>query len=424
MAAGDGLALYLDGLKDGRLRAGEDARILCEHHEDWAVVRADAAELVSAKHRESSYGVFTTFAQLAGDGGLAHLFGCWHTLKELPSCRLVTTAGLAPGPAQELERAATFLRELRQAGQMLLVDRKYERAITGFTQALQRHADDLPDSWRAALSSGAATPTDEHRAQVSRFLSMLSINPGQPSRAHVGHAAPGMYCVPILERLGRDTIYAIAVWEAVLALFRTRMRAAGPTPRGALPTVLAYQPGVLPPTAADERNLAARIITMADIDLAVRTAIAYPRGYLPLPTAPRVSRIGVKMTAGRCTDNSIERAEHLRLDYQRYWRGRTSGDPEARASQECLRRALLRISDEATTAVSAGARTPWGADLWQELRARVEAMPTRAWPDDLDADLRLGGICDLIGRCRVWFSDRFDVDAVIAHVRDSQEPAL
>jgi hypothetical protein len=422
MAAADGLALYLDALQGESSGDDEDVRIVCEYHEDWVVVRADAAELVSAKHRESAYGVFTTIAQLLSDGGLAHLFSRWHTLKELPSCRLVTTAGLAPGPAQELERAAAFLRGLRLAGQMLLVDGEHERSIIRFAETLQRHADDLPGPWQSALAGGIATPNDEQCAQVSRFLSMLCIDHGKPPRGHVGHAAPSMYCVPVLECLGHDVINAVAVWEAVQALFRTRMRAAGPTPRGLLPAILAYRPGVLPTVANNERELAARVITLADIDLAVRTAIAHPRGYLPLPPAPSLSRIGVKMTAGRCTDNSIERAEHLRLDYQRYWRARINGDPVARASQEQLRRALLRISDEATAAVIGTGQAVWGVGLWHEMQARVEGMPAGAWPDDLDADLRLGGICDLISRCQVWFTDRFDVDAAIARLRAQQEP--
>jgi hypothetical protein len=94
MAAADGLALYHDALSEGKLRADVGARIVCEHHEDWVVIQGDDAELVSGKHREPGYSVFTTAAQLAGDGGLAHMFGRWHTLGERSSCRLVTTAGL------------------------------------------------------------------------------------------------------------------------------------------------------------------------------------------------------------------------------------------------------------------------------------------------------------------------------------------
>jgi hypothetical protein len=420
MAAADGLALYLNALGDGKSRVGDDARIVCEHHEDWVVVRGDDAELVSAKHREPGYGVFTTAGQLAGDGGLAHLFGRWHALGEGPSCRLVTTAGLAPGPAQDLEKAATYLRELRLAGQdPPPADSDHEPAISGLARALRQHPTELPRSWQAA-AGGSATAAGEQHAQVSRFLAALCIEHGKPSRAHVGHAAPSMYCAPVLDRLGHDAGPAVAVWEAVLALFRARMRAAGPTSRGALPTVLSYRPGALPPRTVGERALAGRIVTVSDIDVAVRAALAHPRGYLPLAPVPRFTRLAVKMVAGCCTDNSIERAEQLRLDSQRYWRARISGDPTARTSQERLRRELLRISDQATAAVSPMPGAEWGAALWQEIQARIESMPSGAWPDDLDPGLRLGGICDLGNRCQVWFSDRFDVDAAIARLRAQQ----
>jgi hypothetical protein len=424
MAAADGLALYLDALGEGELLVGDDGRIVCEHHEDWVVVRGDDAELVSAKHREPAYGVFTTVGQLAGDGGLAHLFGRWHALDERPTCRLVTTAGLAPGQAQGLERAAAYLRCLRLAGQdPSFVGGDHELTISRFARALREHPGALPSSWQGDAGDSAAAVSDDQYGQVCRFLATLSIEHGKPSRAHIGHAAPTMYCAPILDRLGHDAAVAVAVWEAVLALFRARMRAAGPTPRGALPAVLSCRPGALPPGAADERGLAARIVTVADIDVAVRTALAHPRGYLPLAPAARVTRLAVKMAVGSCTDNSIERAEQLRLDYQRYWRGRVSGDPTARISQERLRRELLRISDQATAAVVPTPDAGWGAALWQELQARVEAISGGAWPDDLDPGLRLGGICDLGNRCQVWFSDRFDVGAAIARLRTQQAVA-
>jgi hypothetical protein len=158
-------------------------------------------------------------------------------------------------------------------------------------------------------------------------------------------------------------------------------------------------------------------VTVADIGVALRAGLANPDGYRPLAPIARLTRIAVKMTAGECADNSIERAEQLRLDYQRYWRARVSDDPAARAAQERLRRSLLRISDQATSDVRATAEGAWGAALWRELQGRVEGMPTGSWPDDLDADLRLGGICDLANRCQVWFSSSFDIDAELARLR-------
>jgi hypothetical protein len=82
-----------------------------------------------------------------------------------------------------------------------------------------------------------------------------------------------------------------------------------------------------------------------------------------------------------------------------------------------LRRSLLRISDQATSDITATAEGAWGAVLWRELQARVEVMPMGSWPDDLDVDLRLGGVCDLANRCQVWFSSGFDVNAELARLR-------
>ena len=98
MAAADALSLYRESIENGRSAVANDAGIICEHHEDWVVVVAGEAELVSGKHRDPSVAVFTTITQLLGDGGLAHLFGRWHAMNELPYCRLVTTAGWAGEP--------------------------------------------------------------------------------------------------------------------------------------------------------------------------------------------------------------------------------------------------------------------------------------------------------------------------------------
>lgn len=417
MAASDGLALYFDAIQDGQLSEAGNTRIVCEHHEDWVVVKMDYAELVSAKHRETAY-VFSTFRQLLDDGGLAHLFERWHAMRELPGCRLVTTAGLAPGPARQLESAAGKLRSLREAGQMLLIGGEHDRVVTQFAEALQKYAPDkLPASWRSDMDASEATPTAGHRDLVGRFLSVLCIDHSKPSRAYVTYAAPTLYCEPVLRLLGKDVPDAAPVWEAVLSLFRVRMRGAGPTRRGGLPVVPASQPGALSEAVLNDRAVSRRIVTLGDIDTAVRTALANRRGYLPVPPIPRVTRIGAKMERGLCADTSIERAELLRRDYQQYWRDMGSGDPRAALDQVRVRRAIHRVCDEATDAISRLRGEAWGAELWRELQARVDALPAEEWPSGLDADLRLGGACELVAQCMVWFSERFDVDARIAAVR-------
>jgi hypothetical protein len=420
MAAADALSLYRDIIENRRSAAAGDAGVVCEHHEDWVVVVAGEAELVSGKHRDPSVAVFTTINQLLGDGGLAHLFGRWHAIGELPYCRLVTTAGLGRGEAQGLNAAAGALRNLASEGQMLLGGGAHEAVIAQFAKGLQGTPRFLPAPWRAAVEAGITDPAGEHLEQVGRFLSMLRIDEARPTRTYVGDAAPNMYCAPVLRALGRDVLLAVSVWEAVMALFRARMRAAGPTPRGALPYVQAGQ-ARLTTAALAQRELATRTVTMADLDLTIRKAISNQAGYLPIVPPPRVTRLGIKMEEGLCADNSIERAEQLRSDYLAYWSERGSGDPLARPVQRRLRRALLGISDDATTAITDSGASLRGPDLWRDIKARVDAMPPGDWPEDLDADLRLGGVCDLTAQCLVWFSERFDVAARLAAARARAE---
>lgn len=420
MAAADGLALYLKALgEDGRLATGGDTRILCEYHEDWVVMQASDAELVSGKHKETSYGAYTTVYALTTDGGLAHLLTRWHAMNEKPTCRLVTTPGLSRGETQELKSTVEYLRTQRLAGEELSCDGHHAVSVNRLAKALIRNPEGLPALWQAARSPGQS-PNDEQRAQVGRFLSMLTIQDGSLPRMHVGHAAPSMYCKPILRRIGHPNFPPEEIWEAVISLFRARMRAAGPRAEGALPPVLAYRPGAhLPSPGEMERGLAVRIVTLDDIDVALRTAIAHPGAYFPIAPLPHTSRMAIKMVRGKCIDNSIERAEHLRLDYRQYWRGRAASDPAAKAIQERLWRVLLRVSDAATASVinETAQDDSWGPRLWDELQTRVNNIPLVDRPADMDAELLLGGICELSNRCRVWFSNRFDVDAERTRMR-------
>lgn len=422
MAAADALSLYRETIDNGRLASATDAGIVCEHHEDWVVIGPGGAELVSGKHRDPSVAVFTTTNQLLGDGGLAHLFGRWHAINELPYCRLVTTAGLAPGEAQGLNEAAVALRKLAGEGQMLLASGTHEAVVIQFAKGLQRTPKFLPAPWKASVDAGVTDPAADHLEQAARFLSVLRIDEARPQRTYISDAAPNMYCVPVLQTLGHDALLAVSVWEAVMALFRARMRAAGPTSRGALPHIQAGQVRLTSDVLA-QRELAKRTVTIADLNLTIRKAVSNRAGYLPIVPPPRTTRLGIKMEAGLCADNSIERAEQLRSDYLAYWSERDSGDPLARSLRQRLQRALLAISDDAATAITDSGAPLRGPDLWRDIKARVKAMPPGDWPEDLDADLRLGGICDLTAQCLVWFSERFDIAARLAAARSSQGDA-
>ncbi|MBL1120206.1 hypothetical protein JK364_49140 [Streptomyces sp. 110] len=414
MAAADGLRLYLDALDDdGRPSPNIDSRVVCEYQEDWAAVDGDAVELVSAKHRDVTTGPFTTINSLADVGGVAHLFGRWHALNETPSCRMVTTFGLSP-EVQKLEKAWEKLRELRLAHQPLTVPDEHHKPVNDLCQALRSYCKELPSGWTSAAKP-MPSPTDAEITQVVRFLAVLDVEAGKPPRDHLAYAAANMYVRPLCDRL-RLPIDPESIWAAVHDIFYARMRKAGPIPTGKLPAVLAYRVGsTSPDTAQLERSLLNRIVTLDDIDLAVRTAISQPHGYRPLPRLQRTTKLAVKMSAGQCPDNSIERAEHLAQEYRDFWREERSGNPTARAAQARLERYLLRISDEATQ--STLAEVPRGPAFWQAVQRLLAASPPADLPSGMDSELLLGGICDLTSQCKVWFSDSFDVDEAIKAIQ-------
>ncbi|MFE3825097.1 hypothetical protein [Streptomyces sp. NPDC059092] len=414
MAAADGLRLYLDALNDDD-RPSQDvhSRLVCEWQEDWAAVDGDAVELVSAKHREVTTGPFTTINSLADIGGVAHLFGRWHALGETPSCRMVTTFGLS-SEVQKLEKAWQKLRELRLAEQSLTVSDEHHKPVTDLCQALRSYCKELPPTW-APAAKRMPSPTDAELAQVVRFMAVLDVEAGKPPRDHLAYAAANMYARPLCDRL-RLHIDPESVWAAVHDLFYARMRKAGPIPTGKLPAVLAYRVGASTPSTTQlERALINRIVTLDDIDLAVRTAISQPHGYRPLPRLQRTTKLAVKMSAGQCSDNSIERAEHLAQEYRDFWREERSGNPAARAAQTRLERQLLRISDDATQATLA--EVPRGPAFWQALQRLLATMPLPDLPSGMDSELLLGGLCELTSQCKVWFSDSFDVDQAIEAIQ-------
>ena len=422
MATADGLRLFADALDgDGHLLPEAGGRIICEHHEDWTVLNDPDAELVSAKHREPSSGAWTTIKQLVDKGGLAHLFGRWLVLDEKPNVRLVTCAALAPGDPRKLAKVTVLLRD-QAAGCELdaLTLTLVNEVAMGFAKELLLHRDGLPEEWRAPAEATAKTYVvgDAHGQKVRSFLAMLFIDDGRPHREVTEHAAPSMYMQPVLDKLGRRDVPASAVWEAVLQLFRVRMRAQGPIQDGALPLVLMTSSNSGGATSAFEvrRALLPRTIDVHDIAIAIRTALANPLGYMPLSVPGQLSKLSVKMAWGGCADTSISRAERLRSDFKRYWRERDDSVPGSAAERYVMERTFLRVADEATSEVRTATGT-WGSPFWIALANHLDRLHESGSIDGLDNDLALGGICDLAAKCEVWFSPRFDVKAEIARLR-------
>lgn len=419
MAAADGFRLVFDTLTESSLGRDRVKReIICEHHEDWIVTDGSAAEIVSAKHRDPARGAYTTAAKLAEDGGLRHLFCRWVLLEERVDCRLVTTGGIASGEARNLEEAAIALYKIRQDGGEPCHASDFDEAVSLFAKTILRRQEQLPETWKNLGPD--PSPGEGQLHQVFRFLSHLRIQHSDIQRAHLPFAAPTMYAEPVLKKLNIESKYSLDVWEAVLSLFRQRMRAAGPLDTGGLPSAL---PNGAALSAADDvrqRNLQRRTITVDDIRIAIDVGTANPGAYQPLPRTTRTTRAAVKMEVGNCYDNSIERAEQLKVDFQAYWRERKSGDPLCGPAERSLRRLLLRIADETTNQVETAGES-WGRQFWKGVESNIRNIPTSEIPAGMDSDLLLGGVSDLANRCQIWFSDRFDIDSVMGDFREENK---
>lgn len=386
MATADVLALYEQTLGD----ASSSHELICEHHEDWSLREATDAEIVSAKHHEREFGTYSTLKQLLDDGGVLHLFDRWHALQRSPLCRVVTTPALS-SDAQKFEQACAHFKG--QTGDALDFGPHAELMDKLVTEVKKRRATKKSGS----TADGAADPAQDP-ASFAAFMRVLRLDHGRPFRDDLRYAAAERYAVPLAKRLGKPEA-AGAIWAAVLNVVRERMRAAGPTPRAALPKVLG---------AADEEGYEARSLTLGEVGVIVEVAITNTAGLAPLPKPVRTSRVAVKMAVGGCHETTISRAERLRLQFKTYWRTVGSG-PGRAAQQQKVDNVLHQIAEDETIRVATDDE-PWGQALWSAVQQRIDALETTPKAQGLDADLLMGGVAELANNCLVWFSEGFNAD--------------
>lgn len=419
MAAADGLAMLARCLRDDlTLPPGMAGSVICEHHEDWIVRLDDQAEIVSAKHREPHLGPWESITVLVSKGGVGHLFARWILLKREVAARLVSCAGLANGEAKDLGKCPEFLRRLADGETLSDTETAtLKDCVDRLARALMMYRKELPSDWQAPSGSKAKqlTPPPGLIEAVRAFLKVLAFDTIRPNREFAPHAAPTLYAAPLIEKFGQPASIASVIWGAVVALFEIRMRGRGPASLSGLPQIGVGQAS----QATNELALETKTVALADILVSVRTAIANPGAYMPLARPARVSTLSMKMANGGCSENSITRAERLRLDYSQYRRTRESSVPGSRAERAAIERALLRVADEETTKVRT-ASGRWGTTLWSSLSDRLDDHVLLPTDPNLDGELALGCICDLTARCQVWFSSGFDVAAAVAAEKSSR----
>jgi hypothetical protein len=393
MATADILSAYFKMLNAERAIEDCSVTLICEHHEDWAVLVDGEVEIVSAKHREVSVAPFSTYKQLLGEGGVSHLFQRWAALRQTPKCRLVTSGGLKDVAATVKEVCAALRSDPDSQ------DAECEAVIS-----------DIADEIQSLSSTKEHTPPRHSQETIRAFLIALRIHDGEPRRQHLPDMAAERFGKRVAELFDRPDA-GEAVWQAILDLVRLRMQAAGPSVGGALPDVVGE---------GHDEPLARRSLSLSEVHLAVRIAIRHAASYAALPRLVMANKMAIKMFRGGCSPNAIERAEALRLQYGQYWRA-LRGNPNAAERRARLTNALHRIVDEATRRVQRD-DSEWGDDLWSELGRRFDGLEGKPEAHGLNADLLLGGVSDLANRCRAWYSESFDAAGELRRLVGEEVP--
>ena len=172
MATADVLSLYFGCLDEaGNLAPAAEFKLICEHHEDWAVLMGDDAEIVSGKHREASIGPISTLRQWLVEGGALHLYQRWIALQKMPMCRLVTTVGLSDAGAKTA-RVCDRLRANRESD-----DAEVLEVISELRRVMAK-----------LLADERATPDPEPEGDIRAFL--VAFHFGSSGKS-VGHGVSG-----------------------------------------------------------------------------------------------------------------------------------------------------------------------------------------------------------------------------------------
>ncbi|WP_328381013.1 hypothetical protein OHQ88_24590 [Micromonospora zamorensis] len=413
VAAADSFAVAVMHLEDANNDDALSKAILCEHQEDYAVVDDDEVQLVSVKHRGLSRGAYT-WSALADEGGLAHLYARWKGLGRGLSCRMLTNSELKSGDdASELRAACQKLRDGGNRDDC-------ERVLRAFTVELLRIPEkaDIPKKWRPleGASKAQIVPTQELLDDVSAFLSILTFDTGRPQPDDIEEAAPQKYVEPLLDQLGLSATMARPAWNAVLGMFRQRMRGRGKLPLQDLAGIIANIRGESS-TQRLERTLRRRVVTAQDVIFAVQNAVNSPGAYATPNLTVAATRLAAKLEDGGCTVTTILSAETFAERWRRE-RHKNSDVPGMAGqfydAEERLRYLASKVAEEAAEE-SGGAK--FGSKMWRKLDGSELAGALGALPVPHDPLVALGGICDLASRCQVWFGPHFDVEARQAQMR-------
>lgn len=419
-ATRDALALYAAHLET--IGAGQEPpplRIVCERHEDYAVLRGSEVELVSVKHRDLNRGVWTLTNSIT-DGGIAHLYRNWCDLGRLPTCRLVTNSDFSSASSKDLIEVCGFSRSGTAPPPGSERDKTLSAVATEIAAKLIQHRKKthltaehlLPGSGTGEIAS---QPSAALVQRVRDFIGILVLDRNLPARDYFDAAAPEKFVKPVLAKLGAPTSTCRPVWREIHSLICSRMEDDGETKWGGLAQLVqALHNGAGDP--ALHTQAARRTLTTARIGEGIQQIIAAssPLAYLSVPDEPPRTKLEAKMRRGGCDANMTSGAAMV-MNYWRRQRGAFLDDsPGQHCELEMLRMDLQSAVQDVSRAVvsKTSEGEQYGAELWSSIRT-IDPEQVVFTPFKLDRHSLAGAVAELADDCLVWFSPRFDAKQAV-----------
>ena len=390
-------------LRDSRIR-----RIVCEIHEDYVVDRGDSdTELVSCKTRELSRGPWS-LGDLCLTGGLAHLFSRARSLPGEVRLRLLTNAGLKPGP-REAAAVVHACRELADGADCNKQIAEHRDVFGWSLLAAGRRRPFMHIPVVPAPSRGVRPPLPlDFADQVEHFMRTLRVCDSLPSRSHIrGHHLEEVMR-PALVAMDRDPSGAGTCYDSLLSLVATR-NATGPLTGQYASWITDRRVGTARGTLA--ALVQARTIARNDVLAALDTQKASEA--VRVRTVTGRDRLRIKLMAGGVGETRINSAQRLRERWLAHWNATRNDLPGDQRELGYLEDLILDLAGDAEAAVASDG-SDWGDKMYEMLRSRLQSVISSPLASIAPTgELLFGLALSLAADCEIWFSKPFDIEAVL-----------
>lgn len=386
--------------------------LVSEYWEDWVLIDGNKTMLVSAKERDLDQGPWE-WANLMDRGGVAHLYRNHQRLPGADLWRLSTNNALHRAKTEPLGDLCLVSDTASGSPRSPVTAQQHTTVVHRFAQHL------LLSSERAGLTEEEArgrrsraqdcVPADALLSSVRPFLDKLQLDTNLPGRRDIDSSAPLSFVKPVLKSLKYPEELSEKVWQALKGFVTQSMTASVPLEWGELSELVRLSNNQkrkeLP------YDLLRRRITTEQAREQIDRAVAHPRRFLA-PRKLHRNTVSVKMDAGGCGANAIQRAE----ENMKEWRDKISTEvddsPGSHAQIEVFTKELRqRVDDVEYDLLNGGSSDKdFGRRLWGDsVRLPVDSFPALPFP--LTRSLLTGAIADSSDQCRIWFTEeQFDAN--------------